>query len=102
MLLALRRGLWLTAGLFCLLAALTRITGLAATATLGLAALYALWRIWRRHRRQLPADENGPMWDRPVAWWRPIAATLIGAVGVPAFIVWIGLRVGLLDAYFLI
>jgi hypothetical protein len=102
MLLALRRGLWLTAGLFCLLAGLTRITGLAATATLGLAALYALWRMWRRHRRQLPADENGPMWDRPVAWWRPIAATIIGAVGVPAFIIWMGLRVGRLDAYFLI
>jgi Mannosyltransferase (PIG-V) len=102
MLLALRRGLWLTAGVCCLLAGLTRVTGLAATATLGLTALYALWKMWRRQRGAGLGDENGQIWDRPVAWWRPVLATVIGAAGVPAFIIWMGLRVGRLDAYFLI
>src|SRR5262249_51313027 len=59
MLLALRRGLWLTAGLFCLLAGLTRVTGLAATAALGLAALYTLWKMWRRSRGAGVDDKKG-------------------------------------------
>jgi hypothetical protein len=105
MLYALRRGLWLTSGLCCLLAGLTRVTGLAATAALGLTVLYTLWKMWKTRRRPgggRPTEENAPIWDRPVAWWRPVLAAVIGAAGVPAVIAWIGLRVGRLDAYFLI
>lgn len=87
MLLALHRGSWLTAGVFSAAAGLTRTTGLAAALAL---AGWAAYRVWRR-----PPGSGSPV---PRA--RAVLAALLGLSAVPAYWLWVGLRVGRWDAWF--
>jgi hypothetical protein len=81
MLLAARTDWWLLAGLLGLGAALTRPTGAAAAVALAVAAALAV--------------RTGM-----VAWWRPVVAAIVALAGVPAFLIWVGLRVGTTSAWF--
>jgi hypothetical protein len=77
---AVLRRHWLTAGLLCALAGLTRPTGAALIAAVGLAALAAIVR--RRDR------------------WRPWLAGLLAPLGFLGYIAWVGHRLGRADGYF--
>lgn len=77
--LALLRRSWLTAGVFCLLAGLTRPTGSAIILVVGLTALIAVVR-----RRD---------------GWRPWAAGLLAPLGLIGFMAWVGQRLGRVDGY---
>jgi hypothetical protein len=90
-LLALRHGRWLTAGGLCLAAGLTRPPGLAVAAAVAISA--AIW-LWRHPRVVDTAADAGR--------WRPIIAATVGAAAVPAWWLYIGLRLGRLDAWFAI
>ncbi|GAA3518622.1 mannosyltransferase family protein [Actinocatenispora rupis] len=85
MLLAMHHGRWLTAGAFGVLAGLTRTTGLAAALAL---AAYAAWSIWTGRRE--------PGTPRV----RPAVAALAALASVPAYWLWVGLRLGRLDGWF--
>jgi hypothetical protein len=78
-LLALLRRQWLTAGMLCLLAGLTRSTAVALVAAVGLAALVAVCR-----RRD---------------GWRPWLAGLLAPLGWLGYVAWVGYRVGRADGY---
>lgn len=78
-LLAAHRRAWVWAGLLGLAAALTRPTGAAAAVGLAVAAAMA----WRTADR-----------------WRAVGAAAVALAGVPAYLLWVGLRVGDLDAWF--
>jgi hypothetical protein len=80
MLLTARKERWLTAGAIGLAAALTRPTGAAAAVALAVAALLAI----RRDGFKL----------------RPVVAAVVALAGVPAYLLWVGLRVGNLHAWF--
>jgi hypothetical protein len=82
-LLAIRAGRWLAAGTLCFAAGLTRPTGLAVAAALAVTAAITLYRHPHTAGR-----------------WRPVAAVLVGAVGVPAWWLYVGLRLHRLDAWF--
>jgi hypothetical protein len=86
MLVAAHRGVWLAAGLLGLAAALTRPTGAAAALALAVAALLAVRRSWRTGSR-----EN---------LWQPVLAAVTALAGVPLFLLWVGLRVGDMSAWF--
>lgn len=90
MLLAIRRRAWLTAGGLCFAAGMTRPPGLAAAAALAVAAAMWLAAAWRVDGRL------------PAGWWRPVVATAVGAVAVPLYLLYVGLRLGRLDAWFAI
>jgi hypothetical protein len=77
---ALLRRRWLTAGLLCLLAGLTRPTGAAQVAVVGLAALIAICR-----------RQDG---------WRPWLAGALAPLGFLGYVVWVGHRLGRADGYF--
>lgn len=79
-LLAAHRRSWLVAGCFALLAGLTRSTGVALAAALAVAAVPAMWRARRIDRRA-------------------VAGIVLGSLGVPLYVGWVGLRVGRLDAW---
>lgn len=81
MLVAAHRQSWLVAGLLGLAAALTRPTGAAAAVALTVAAIMALRR------------GDGPK-------WRPVMAAVVALAGVPAYLFWVGERVGSLNAWF--
>jgi mannosyltransferase PIG-V len=81
-LLAAHRRAWLTAGGVGLAAALTRPTGAAVALALAVAALAELPR--------MPAGRR----------WRPVLAALVALLGVPAYLTWVGLRVGSWHAWF--
>lgn len=85
MLLAMHHRWWLAAGAFGAAAGLTRTTGLAAALTL---AAYAGWRLW--------TDRAEPGTPR----LRPILASLAALVAVPAYWLWVGVRLGRLDGWF--
>ncbi len=74
-LLAAHRRAWLAAGCCALLAGLTRSTGVALSAALLVAAVPPMWR-----ERRLDG--------------RAVAGVLLGGLGVPLYLVWVGLRVG--------
>jgi hypothetical protein len=80
-LLAAHRRSWLAAGALGLAAALTRPTGAALAIGLGVAAVIAV-----RDRRP----------DR----WRAVAAATVALLGVPAYLIWVGQRVGTWHAWF--
>ncbi len=82
MLVAAHRRVWPVAGLLGLAAALTRPTGVAAALALALAAATAL-------RGESPAGR-----------WRACLAAAVALAGTPAYLLWVGLRVGELDAWF--
>jgi Gpi18-like mannosyltransferase len=70
---------WITAGLICVPAGLTRPTALAAVAAIGLAALIALIK-----------RQDG---------WRPLAGILIAPLGLAGYMGWLAVRYHRLDAY---
>jgi hypothetical protein len=76
---ALLRRQWLTAGVLCLLAGLTRSTAVALIAAVGLAALLAVCR-------------RG-------AGWRPWVAGLLAPLGWLGYVAWVGHRLGRADGY---
>ena len=84
MLAAAHRRVWWAAGLLGLAAALTRPTGAAAAVALAVAAALAV-----KNREE---NREGT--------WKPIAAALVALAGVPAYLGWVALRVGDLDAWF--
>jgi hypothetical protein len=86
MLVAAHRKVWWAAGLLGLAAALTRPTGLAAAVALAVAALLAV----RDARRSATRDGT----------WKPIVAAAVALAGVPAYLGWVGWRVGDLNAWF--
>jgi hypothetical protein len=86
MLVAAHRRVWWAAGLLGLAAALTRPTGLAAAVALAVAALLAV----RDARRSETRDGT----------WKPIVAAAVALAGVPAYLGWVGWRVGDLNAWF--
>ncbi|UWP84110.1 hypothetical protein Dfulv_07630 [Dactylosporangium fulvum] len=88
MLLCAHRGDWLPAGLLGLGAALTRPTGAAAAVALAVAAGLAVYK---------GRQEGGT--DR-VAPWKPVLAAATALAGVPAYLLWVGMRVGDLGAWF--
>jgi hypothetical protein len=71
---------WLLAGLLACAAGLTRPTGAAVALAVLAGAVVAVAR-----RR---------------AGWTALAGAVIGVLGVPAYLLWVGLRVGHLDAWF--
>ncbi|MFI6256861.1 hypothetical protein ACIBCL_12155 [Micromonospora zamorensis] len=77
---ALLRERWLTAGVLCLLAGLTRPTGSSLIAVVGLAALIAV--IKRRHG------------------WRPWAAMILAPLGWLGYLAWVGAETGRPDGWF--
>ncbi|MEV0716694.1 glycosyltransferase family 39 protein [Asanoa sp. NPDC050611] len=77
---ALLRRSWLTAGLLCALAGLTRPTGAALAAAIGVAALLAVIR-----------RKDG---------WRPWLAGILAPLGFLGYIAWVGHRLGRADGYF--
>lgn len=79
MLAAAHRQVWWAAGLIGLAASLTRPTGAAAAVALAVAAFLA----FKKERS-----------------WQPIAAAAVALAGVPAYLAWVGLRVGEFDAWF--
>jgi hypothetical protein len=89
MLLCAHRGDWLLAGLLGLGAGLTRPTGAAAAIALAVAAGIAVYR----------ARADGGTIGAP-AVWKPLLAAVVALAGVPAYLLWVGLRVGDLGAWF--
>lgn len=81
MFVAAHRRLWWAAGLLGLGAALTRPTGAAAAVALAVAAVIAVRR-------------------DPGRKWPPLAAAAVALAGVPAYLGWVGWRVGEPDAWF--
>jgi hypothetical protein len=81
MFVAAHRRVWWAAGLLGLAAALTRPTGAAAALGLAVAAVLAV----RESRRKA---------------WQPILAAVVALAGVPAFLLWVAVRVGHPDAWF--
>ncbi|MBB2941526.1 hypothetical protein FB565_001230 [Actinoplanes lutulentus] len=79
-LLAALRKNWLTAGVLCLLAGLTRPTGAAVIAAVVLTALVAVVRNPRE--------------------WRAWVAGLIAPLGLVGYMAWVGIRLGRADGYF--
>ncbi|WP_223884420.1 hypothetical protein [Micromonospora craniellae] len=77
---ALLRGYWVTAGVVCLFAGLTRPTATSLIPVVGLAALLAIVR-----RRD---------------GWRPWAAALLAPAGWLAYVAWVGSVVGRPDGWF--
>jgi Mannosyltransferase (PIG-V) len=92
-LLAAYRRHWLTAGVLGFAASLTRPMGLAVAVALTVAAGLAL----REH--PAPAPDGG---QRRSAGWRAVAGSVLALAGVPAYLVWVGLRVGHANAWFTI
>ncbi|MGH3647259.1 MAG: mannosyltransferase family protein [Micromonosporaceae bacterium] len=84
-LLALHHQAWLIAGACAMLAGFTRPTGLALAAALMAAGLWSLWR----DRGDYPS-------------WRVAVGVMAGLFAVPLYLLWVGLRVGDLDAWFTI
>lgn len=73
---------WMCAGAFASLAGFTRPTGVAVTVAVGCMALAA----WRESSQE----------DRHFS----IAGTLLGCLGTPVFLIWVGLRVHHMNAWF--
>ncbi|WP_433084262.1 mannosyltransferase family protein [Dactylosporangium sp. CA-052675] len=86
MLLCAHRGAWILAGVLGLAAGLTRPTGAAAAIALAVAAVIAIVR-------QRRGEAGGGV-------WKPILGAVIALAGVPSYLLWVGLRVGDLRAWF--
>jgi hypothetical protein len=82
-LLALYRRHWLTAGILASLAGLTRPVGVAVSVTVAIAVVTHLLA-----RRRFEA--------------RPVLALFLGSIGLPVYLVWVGMRVGAFNAWFTI
>ena len=85
MLVAAHRRVWWAAGLLGLGAALTRPAGAAAAVALAVAAAIEV-----RSARSRPGGGT----------WEPIAAAAVALAGVPAYLAWVGWRVGDPGAWF--
>ena len=93
MLAAAHRKVWWAAGLLGLGAALTRPTGLAAAVALAVAAILAI----RDARRAASGAGRSTTRD---GTWKPIVAAAAALAGVPAYLTWVGFRVGDPNAWF--
>jgi hypothetical protein len=93
------RGDWLPAGVFGLGAALSRPTGAAAALALAVAAGVAVYRSRKEARDLSDRDETGEVAGHKPAW-QPVAAAALALAGVPGYLLWVGLRVGDLGAWF--
>jgi hypothetical protein len=82
-LVAAHRRAWLTAGVLGAMAGLTRPTGAAVAVALALAVVLEL-RSGRAGAR----------------WWRPVAGAVAALAAVPAYLIWVGARVGSPRAWF--
>jgi hypothetical protein len=82
-LLAAYRRRWFAAGLLGLAAGLTRPTGAALALAIGVAALMHVWD-----------RDNGPR-----RWWA-LAGAALAALGVPAYLAWVAVRLGEPAAWF--
>ncbi|MFG2036792.1 hypothetical protein [Dactylosporangium sp. NPDC048998] len=109
MLLLAHRGAWLAAGLLGLGAGLTRPTGAAAAIALAVAAGIAVYRAraGANDRPDVDPDPDGDGDGRAAAGtggrtpiWKPLLGAAIALAGVPAYLLWVGLRVGDLGAWF--
>jgi hypothetical protein len=104
MLLCAHRGDWLYAGLLGLGAGLTRPTGAAAAIALCVAAGIAVYRARTGARRGDDGAQDGGAGagtgSTVAAVWKPILASAVALAGVPAYLLWVGLRVGDLGAWF--
>lgn len=81
---------WLTSGVLCVLAGLTRPTAMALTAAVGVAALVEL------RRRYLLRQDGGTA----AGWWRPLAAGVLAPLGWAGYMLWTGWAVGSWGGYF--
>jgi hypothetical protein len=122
MLVAAHRKVWWAAGLLGLATALTRPTGAAAAVALAVAAALAV-RDSRRERAALAVRDSrreraalavrDSRRERAAlavrdsrrertgeGTWQPILAAAVALAVVPAYLLWVGLRVGNLDAWF--
>ena len=96
---------WLTAGLLCVLAGLTRPTAMVLTAAVGIAALAELRRLHRAPDLN-PAGALNPVGTPAQAataeppWWRPLAAALLAPLGWVGYMLWTGWAVGSWTGYF--
>ncbi|NNJ63331.1 MAG: hypothetical protein HKP61_20845 [Dactylosporangium sp.] len=77
-----KRGAWEVAGIFGLGAALSRPTGAAVALGLAVAALLRVRSATGRSR------------------WRPLAGALLALAGMPAYLLWVGIRAGAPQAWF--
>ncbi|GAA4247948.1 glycosyltransferase family 39 protein [Dactylosporangium darangshiense] len=105
MLLCAHRGDWLPAGLLGLGAGLTRPTGAAAAIALAVAAGIAVYRARAGASRPAegasqPAEGASQPAEGASRPWKPLLAAAIALAGVPAYLLWVGLRVGDLGAWF--
>ncbi|MER7006369.1 mannosyltransferase family protein [Dactylosporangium sp. NPDC000555] len=107
MLLLAHRGEWLAAGLLGLGAGLTRPTGAAAAIALTVAAGIAVYRARAGANDRPEADPDpdgegraGAGTGRTTPIWKPLAGAVIALAGVPAYLLWVGLRVGEFGAWF--
>ena len=91
------RDAWLLAGLLGLGAALSRPTGAGAALALALAAYL---RLRRPDPYAIDDQRPWPVPGRVVARWRPVLAAVLALAGVPGYLLWVGLRVGSLRAWF--
>ncbi|MER6915282.1 hypothetical protein ABT354_26715 [Streptomyces sp. NPDC000594] len=82
-LLAAHRHAWLTAGSLALLAGLTRPAAFAVTVALVVAVVLEIRRV-----------------GRPT--WRPATAVALACAGTPAYLLWVGNRLGRLDGWFVV
>jgi hypothetical protein len=92
-LLAVHRRAWLLAGLAGLAASLTRPTGAALAVAVAVAALLDMRSSVRGSQVQAPGKAE----QRRV---RAAAGAALALVGVPAYLIWVGLRVGNWHAWF--
>ncbi len=86
---ALRREMWLVAGLLGALAGLTRPTGIAVGTAV---AAYGALTWWRAYRERNPAQ--------PKASILPLLGGALALTGTPAFWIWAGIRAERWDAWF--
>ncbi|MEV8513004.1 mannosyltransferase family protein [Dactylosporangium sp. NPDC051484] len=109
MLLLAHRGEWLAAGLLGLGAGLTRPTGAAAAIALTVAAGIAVYRAraGANERPEVDPDPDGGGRGRAGAGtggttpvWKPLVGAAIALAGAPAYLLWVGLHVGELRAWF--
>ncbi|WP_424212376.1 hypothetical protein ACN20G_09935 [Streptomyces sp. BI20] len=86
---AARRGAWWWAGAAGMLAGLTRPAAVCVVAALGVAVLL---RVVADRRAGLP-------WSSAA---RPVGGLALACVGMPAYLAWVGLRLGRMDAWFVV
>jgi hypothetical protein len=102
MLLAAHRRAWPAAGVLGLAAALTRPTGAAAAVALAVAALGTLRGSSKAASPLSPTQAGMPRICGRTERWQALTASAVALAGVPAYLLWVALRVGDWNAWFTI